>query len=511
MLLSSAVRPTRQLPIVLGLLALGLSIAACQKHVASGVIAEETRGEGQRVEKKEDAASGLGDSHLGHDWPKFLGPHENGVSEESNLLESWPEQGPELIWEMTVGTGYSAPSVLGKRLVLHHRLGGEEVVDCLDAQTSEPIWRYTYASRFQDPYGYNNGPRCTPLLTDSRCFTLGADGKLLCLKIESGELVWQRDLKKEFTIPDGFFGVGATPILEGEKLIVAVGGQPDAGLVAFSAKDGEILWKAVGQSTWDGAETGWSNDPTYVWEGDEMIVSYSSPMAVTIHDRRHVLCLMRHGLVSVDPESGDENFHYWFRSRTHESVNAAQPVVVDDTIMLGAAYRVGSVCLKVNADGRGVEQVWKNPRDLSTHWSTTLYSQGHYFGFSGRHENEATLQCVDAATGRVKWETTGWDGQEELQQDAEGQPVSKKTGKRLPWPFYGRGSAILADGKMIVLGERGTLALVKLNIDQWEEVSRCSAPRMKYPSWTAPVLSRGRLYLRCEDAMVCLRVGNEAE
>src|SRR5690606_32306526 len=109
---------------------------------------------------------------------------------------------------------------------------------------------------------------------------------------------------------------------------VLVGGQPNSGVVAFDADTGETLWESVGRQTWDGADTGVASDPKYEWTGEEMVVSYSSPIAATIHGKRHVLCLMRQGLVSVDPETGAENFHYWFMSRAYESVNAARPVVV---------------------------------------------------------------------------------------------------------------------------------------------------------------------------------------
>ncbi|SFJ06723.1 PQQ-like domain-containing protein [Planctomicrobium piriforme] len=445
----------------------------------------------------------------GTDWPCFLGPQHDGTSTETGLLESWPKEGPPLLWQKKVGTGYSAPSVLGRRLVLHHRLGNEEIVECMDAVSGETLWKHADVSRFQDPYGYNNGPRCTPLLSSPYCFTLGAGGKLLCLALETGKLVWQLDLQREFKIPEAFFGVGATPILEGNNLIVAVGGQPNSALVAFEAATGKILWQNGGKSTWNGAATGWDSEPKYEWTGDEMVVSYSSPQAATFHGRRHILCLLRQGLLSVDPETGAENFHYWFRSRTHESVNAAQPVVVGDTILLGAAYRVGSACLQVAPSGKEVKELWRDPRALSTHWSTSLFFDGCYFGFSGRHENEGVLQCVDAATGKVKWQSTGWEREADLQTSPSGEVIDAQTGEKIPWPMYGRGSAILADGKFIVLAERGTLALLSARTDKWEEISRYAAPGMKYPSWTAPVLSRGLLYLRCEDALTCLKIARD--
>lgn len=442
----------------------------------------------------------------GEDWPQFLGLTHDGISRETGLLDEWPEQGPPLVWEKSVGTGYSAPSVRGSQLVLHHRIGDAEIVECLHATTGKSLWKYESPSNFRDPYGYNNGPRCSPILTAEHCFTLGAEGKLVCLNLKDGSLDWKRDLKIEYDIPDGFFGVGATPILEGSKLIVLVGGQPNSGVVAFDSLSGNKLWESVGKETWDKAETGWSNDPVYKWEGDEMVVSYSSPIAATIHGKRHLLCLMRQGLVSLDPETGNVHFKHWFRSRTHDSVNAARPVVVDDTILLSAAYRVGSELLKVNPDGQGYEVVWSEDRNLLTHWSTAIPLDGDFLGFSGRHENEGELRCIDGKTGVVKWSTVGHDNLGSLGRGENDTIVNKETGKVVPWPFYGRGSKIMADGKLIVLAERGTLALLKATTTGWKEISRCSAPRMKYPSWTAPVLSRGHLYLRCEDALVCLDI-----
>lgn len=453
------------------------------------------------------AAGAPADLRDGEDWPVFLGPQHNGVSTETGLLDEWPAAGPPAVWDLEVGAGYSAPSVRGARVVLHHRIGREEIVECFRAESGESLWKYGYPSDFRDPYGYNNGPRCTPLLTDSHCYTLGAEGKLLCLTLDAGEPVWMRDLKTDFDVPDGFFGVGATPILEGDRLIVAVGGQPNSGIVAFDPADGEPLWQNVGRSTWDGVETDSRLRPVYNWRGDEMVVSYSSPIAATIHGRRHVLCLMRHGLVSVDPQTGAENFHYWFRSRAYESVNAARPVVTGDEIMISAAYDVGAALLQVQPDGDAVDTVWRDEENLLTHWSTAIEVDGFYYGFSGRHDYEATLRCIDRSSGAVVWETSGSARDPaEFRRASSDEVLDTVSGEVVPMPYYGRGSAILADGRFIVLSEYGTLALLNVNPERWDEVSRFKVPQMHYPSWTAPVLSRGYLYLRCEDALVCLDV-----
>jgi outer membrane protein assembly factor BamB len=448
----------------------------------------------------------------------FLGPHGTGVSDETGLAGRWPAEGPPVLWEKEVGTGYSAPSIRGHRLVLHHRLGNEEIVECLDARDGRPLWKHSYPSRFEDPYGYNNGPRCTPLLTDTRCYTYGAEGKLVCTDLATGDELWTRDVLQDFNLkhpetglPNWFFGIGCTPVLEDGRLIALVGGQPDSGVVAFDPDTGRTLWEAVGKSTWDGVTT--DRGTPFRWSAEEQVVSYSTPFVATIHGRRHLLCLVRQGLVSLDPQTGAENFKYWFRPRAFESVNAARPLVIGDRIFLTAAYEQGSVLLRVNPDGQGCEEVWRDRRNMLAHWSTPLVVDGHIYGFSGRHEQEGTFRCLDLETGDVKWETTGFAGDlSDLAQDpATGRIKNVKTGQTIPWPFFGRGSKIQAEGRFIILGERGTLALATINPEKYEEISRTSYPQINYPAWTAPVLCRKRLYLRDEDAVVCLDVSREIE
>lgn len=423
---------------------------------------------------------------VGEDWPQFLGPRDNGVSGETGLLAKWPEKGPPILWSKEVGTGYSAPSVRGNQLVVHHRVRDEEVIDCVTADTGKPLWSYSYVSNFSDPYGYNNGPRCSPLLTANRCYTFGAEGKLLCLNLETGKKVWLRDTAADWQIPNAFFGVGSTPVLFGKLLIVMVGGEPDAGVVAFDAETGKTVWQSVGKKTW--------TDPDENIRLDDKLASYSSLIVAKIHGHDHLLALMRDGLVSLNPADGKVRFSYFFRSNLNDSVNAARPVVVGDEVLLSAAYQAGAALLKIKADGKGFVEVWKS-RNLQTHWSTSIYHQGFFYGFSGRHENEGRLRCIDIKTGDIAWETDGLPAEP---------PKGADNLDDYPTLFYGRGSAIMAEGKFIVLGERGMLALVEVNSKEFNEISRIKLPRMKYPCWAAPILSRQRLYLRCEDYLVCL-------
>ncbi len=439
----------------------------------------------------------------GHDWPVFLGPHGTGVSDETGLLDEWPATGPRVLWEKRIGKGYSSPSILDGRVVVHHRQRDLDVIECCHFEDGAQIWKYDYETDFADPYGYNNGPRCSPLLTKTRCYTFGAQGRLVCLDLETGKLVWECDTPKKWKVPNHFFGAGCTPIIEGNLLIVLVGGQPDSGVVAFNAETGATVWESVGEKTWHGADTDLNGKP-YKWTGEEMVVSYSSPIVATINRSKHLLCLVRQGLVSLDPENGNVRFKYWFRSRINDSVNAARPVVVDDQVFLSAAYETGAALLRIHPDNQSYDVVWRNKRGMSTHWSTPIYQDGCLYGFSGRHEGEATLQCVDLKTGKLEWETNGYSGPvTDLRTGTNGEIVDA-AGK--PATFFGRGSKIAVDGKFVMLGERGMLVLAKLSREKYEELSRAIYPQIHYPAWAAPVISHGRLFLRSEDHLLCLDI-----
>lgn len=447
---------------------------------------------------------GLAGRSWAGDWPRFLGPYANNTSEETGLLERWSTNGPPLIWEKVVGSGYGAPSVLDGRLVLHHRLQNEEIIEAFDATNGTSLWHFRYESLFSDPFGYNNGPRCTPSLTPKHCYCLGAEGKLMCLDVRTGKQAWQRDLRKDWNIPDPFFGVGSTPLLEGGRLFVMVGGQPNSAVVALDPETGKTLWENGGKDCWQGVRTlGWRGEAPYQWTGEEKVASYSSPVAATLGGRRELLCLSRQGLLSLNPTNGEIHFKRWFQSTVNESVNAMCPVVTGDSILISAAYyRIGAVLLRVSQDGKSYEEVWRSPQNaterdpqtgglmppvLEIHWNTPVLHNGYLYAFSGRNEPDASLRCVELASGKLQWSR-----QERWRPHSGLHP-----------PVYGRGSAILADGKLIVLGEGGKLGLFVPNPGRPDEICSAQVPQLHFPCWTAPVLSNKRLYLRSEDRLVC--------
>jgi outer membrane protein assembly factor BamB len=412
----------------------------------------------------------------GEDWPGFLGPRGNGMSAETGLLDRWPEGGPPVLWKKEVGEGYSAPSVRGDRLIFFHRVGDEEVVECLQAATGKTLWRFAYATQFADPYGYNGGPRCSAVLSERRCFTFGAEGRLTCLDLATGDEVWHRDAQRDFDVPQAFFGVGASPVLHEEKLIAMIGGHPRAGVVAFDAATGKTVWESVGSADFP--------DPPIRIQRDRppvKLASYSSPLVASIHGHDHLLSLMRPGLVSLDPSTGKQRFSVWFRSHLHDSVNAARPVVIGNRIFLSAAYETGAVLLDVARDGLSTTVAWQDKDAMQTHWSTAIEHRGHLYGFSGRNEPDSDMRCIRVGDGTIAWRFPDADPRQLVADD-----------DRIP---FGRGSAILAENRLIVMGERGTLALVAADPKRFHEISRFQPAEFGHPCWTAPVLSQGRLFV----------------
>ena len=184
-----------------------------------------------------------------HDWTSFLGPTHNAVSTETKLLKDLGPNGPPLIWELSKGTGYTSPAIYNSRLVYFYRQGDREIVDCLHPETGERYWTFRYPTRYRDRYGYNNGPRCSPVIDGNRVYTYGAEGKLHCLDLETGEVLWKRHLPQEFHAPQDFFGVASTPLVAGNLLIInlgAPGGPAVIGLDKHSGQTGVGKRRSVG-------------------------------------------------------------------------------------------------------------------------------------------------------------------------------------------------------------------------------------------------------------------------
>jgi outer membrane protein assembly factor BamB len=456
----------RSLVVMLCLLLLGCTIASQPPVELVAASADEELPPDLRTRK------------TGVDWPCFLGSNADSVSPEKGILKPWPKTGPPIVWQRPIGIGYSMPSISRGRLFLFHRIRNHCRLECWKAETAEPLWTFEYPTDYRDKYNYNGGPRCCPVVDGNRVYIFGPEGMLHCVRVSDGKLVWKVNTATEFQVIQNFFGVGSTPVVEGDLLLVAVGGSPagsreedflelkgnGSGLVAFDKYTGQIRYKV----------------------SDEL-ASYSSPMTTTIGKRRWCFLFARGGLLGLEPSSGKIDFHYPWRASFLESVNASNPVVVGNRVLITECYERGSALLEVRPGN--AKEVWTDEgrgrrKSLQCHWMTPIHVDGHVYGSSGRHSKEAELRCIEWNTGKIKWRE----------------------------PDLSRTSLLLVDGHFVCLGEYGRLHLIKVNPDRYEEISSCEltdsdgTPLLDYPCWAAPILSNGLLYVRGDKRLVCLEL-----
>ena len=400
-----------------------------------------------------------------HDWTRFLGPTMDGISTETKISRKLP---PKLLWELRKGTGYTSPAIQRDRLVYLHRNGGQEFIECLHTETGEQHWQTSYTTTYEDRYGYNNGPRSSPVIEGDRVYTLGAQGVLHCLALDSGKTVWKRNVNEDYKVPQDFFGTAGTPLVEGSLIILNVGAPGGPCVVALDKSTGKEAWRA----------------------GKEWGPSYASPVAASIHGKRRVMVFAggesqppAGGLMSIDPANGKVDFAFPWRSRSYESVNASCPRVIEgNKVFVSASYRAGGALLEILPDFS--HKVLWTAGDFGMHFSTPVYRDGFLYGFEGRNEPDATLACLDVATGKVVWRE-GLEWTETV--DVNGQP------RALQMSPY-RGSLLQVDGAYLCGGERGHLLWLDLTPKGVKILDRAWL-FFADQTWALPVLSHGLLYV----------------
>lgn len=383
------------------------------------------------------------------DWPQFLGPTRNGVYSGNDLAVKWPTTGPPVLWKKEVGQGFSAPVVAEGRLILFHRRGDKEVVEALDAATGRAIWSFDYATHYRDDFGFDEGPRAAPAIAGGRVYTFGAEGALHCLDFATGKKIWSIDTQSQFKVPKGFFGAACSPLVEGDRVLMNIGGAGGAGLVAFDAATGKTLWTSTDQEA-----------------------SYSSPVAATVNGARHVFFFTRAGLVDIDPANGKVRYQFPWRARMHASVNAAAPIVIGDMVFVSSSYGTGAVLLQIGPGG--LKQVWSSDDALTNHYATSVYKDGYLYGFHGRQEEGPSLRCIEFKTGKVRWNVDG----------------------------FRAGTITLAGDRLLILKEGGELVMAQASPAAFKPISTAKilAPVVR----SYPAVANGKLYARNEKTLVCL-------
>ena len=394
------------------------------------------------------------------DWPQWRGPDKDGISRETGLLKEWPDGGPEVLWRVPLGEGFSGISVIGGRVYTMFSEGDDEFVVCLNAANGEEIWRFRSDANYIESMG-GNGPRATPTIDGELLFTVTAQGKLYALNTENGEKVWSHDLQGEFGSRIPRWGSCTSPLVEGDLLLVEVGGTDGKSIVAFDKTSGDVVWSSLTD-----------------------VLGYSSPIAVTIDGIRQLIVFTGTRLVSVSPDNGQL---YWtYPWQTEYDVNAATPVFIPpETIFISSGYGKGAAVVQVRVKASAessaeenegeknrveinVEEIWKN-EEMKNHFATSVLHGDYVYGF-----DNAILKCIDANTGMEKWKTRG----------------------------FGKGTLMLADAHLIILSDRGKLGLAEATPSGYNEVA--SEEILSGLCWTVPTLANGNLYARNEKEMVCL-------
>lgn len=382
------------------------------------------------------------------DWPQLLGPDRNGVYQGPPLADAWPAAGPRVVWRKSIGKGLAGPVVTDGSVILFHRVANKEVVEALDAKTGATRWQYGYPTAYRDDFGFDEGPRAVPVVASGAVYTFGAEGHLHAIDLAKGTRIWSEDTMQKFAVPKGFFGAAGSPLVEDGRVIANIGG-PNAGIVAFEAKTGKVLWTSGSDAA-----------------------SYSSPVGVTLPQGRTAIFLTRNRLVGIDPVNGQARFQQRWQARMAASVNAATPVVVGNLIFVSAEYGPGAAVLRL--DGSALTSTWASDEVLSNHYATSVQRDGYLYGFHGRQEFGQSLRAVDLRSGVVKWS-----------QDR-----------------FGAGTVTLAGDRLLVLRESGELVLAPASPDAFRPLARAQILPGVVRAY--PAIVDGFVYLRNGATLVCL-------
>jgi len=391
-------------------------------------------------------------------WPQWRGPRRDAVSRETGLLQTWPEGGPRLLWTADgLGRGWAQPIVTGGRIYLAGDADGRCEIVCLDL-AGKQVWRTASGRAWTRSH---KGARAACCFAGGRIYHMNGHGRLACLDAATGEEVWAQNVLERFGGWPLTWGISECVLVDDGKVYATPGGR-EAFMVALDAKTGRVTWTSPPLE-----------DPKV------QRTSYASPILLRLGGRKVLVTLALRALVCIDAESGER--YDTFLKRTKYDAACATPVYHGGGVFHTLPTKSGCVFLDLAAGGDGVrfEKAWEGAMDSCS--GSAVAVDGHVYG-SGW---DATgWMCYDVADGTPKWED--------------------KT--------IAVGSAVYADGRLICLGQKGTVALVRPTPERFDVVSRFRLTEGDYrDAWTHPVVLDGRLYLRYHDRLWCYDVRKEAK
>jgi outer membrane protein assembly factor BamB len=387
----------------------------------------------------------------GADWPQWRGPNRDGVWPEKDLPDRFPDGGLTPRWRRPIGGGYGGIAATAGRVYVMDRVKAPREAErtlCLDAATGRELWTHEYAVSY-GKLDYGNGPRATPTVHDGRVYTYGALGHLHCLDAATGKPIWSRDTVKDFNGRVPTWGHACSPLIDGDRLVVQVGGQPDACLVALDRKTGREVWRSLGDRP-----------------------GYSSPVLATVAGRRQLVYWAAEHLSGLEPATGRV---LWQVPHTTEyDVTISDPVCHKDTLLV-SDYWTGSIAVRLGAEGNKPEVVWQGKKPLSLLMATPLVRDGHAYAldrFNG-------LKCLDIRTGSVKW----------AQEDVT------------PRGSNPHASFVWAGERALVLNSKGELILARLSPEGYRQLGKA---KVIGDTWAHPGFLDGAVFARNDEEIVCV-------
>jgi len=403
------------------------------------------------------------------DWPQWRGIHRDGVWTETGLVDRFESARLPLRWRVELGSGYCGPTVADGRVYVMDRVTQptrQERVQCFDAATGKPLWAYAYDCVYEKVQ-YEAGPRASVTLDAGRAYTLGTMGHLHCFDAQSGKLLWSHDGRQEYVARVPIWGLAGAPLIEGDLLIVPLGGKDNACLMAFD--------KATGQEKWRALKDG---------------VSYSSPIVIEQAKQRVLVYITDQRVVGLEPRTGQL---YWEQSWPPKQmeITIATPVF-DGRHLVVTSFYDGMLVLKLHAQDLGVDRLWQRrgaseSRTDALHCciSTPVILGDYIYGVDSYGE----LRCLDLWTGNRIWE------------DLTAVPKARWSNIHL----------VRNGDRFWMFNERGELLIARLAPDGFHELSRA---KLLDPTtdqlgqrggvcWSHPAFANRCIYARNDKELVC--------
>lgn len=413
---------------------------------------------------------GLLTESLADEWPQWRGPNRDGVWAEAGVIDSFSSPEIERKWTVPISSGYSGPTVADGRVYVTDRViepDKIERVHCFDWQTGDKIWSYSYACEYKR-FSYTAGPRASVLIDDDRAYSLGAAGHLFCFDAAEGKVLWSKDLDRDYKIRMPLWGIAASPVVEGDLLILQIGGENEACLIALDKMSGEQRWTALSD-----------------------VASYAAPIVIDQCGKRILVCKTGDRVVGLDAQTGKEHWAYSVPWKSWP-IGIATPVLVRDMLLTTEAHK-GTLLLRLSADSLTADELWHWGRQNSEDKTalhcliSTPYVDGDYiYGADSR----GVLRCLRLDTGKQVWEDR----------------------TAVPEDRFATIHLIRNGNRTWLFNEKGELIIAKLTPQGFHEISRAKLldttqeqlPRRRGGvTWSHPAFAYRHVFARNDKELVC--------